>query len=133
MDPQEPGSVKQQEEEQSVEASESQDPPLKTGEDEDNKGKGEPPPTTSDDNEDQQQKVAENPPESSTEVAKPPSKPKEILVIPTVPVHAPKVLCVPFSGSDEDSPVSPVTSYEDSKTTPSMEKVKKSTIIVIKG
>ena len=124
MDPQEPDSLKQQEEEQSMETSESQDPPLLTGD------KEELPPTTSNDKEDQEQKVAENKNESSTELAEPSSKPKEILNIPTV--SAPKVLCVPFSASDEDSPVSPVTNSEDSKTTPSVETVKKSTIIVPK-
>ena len=124
MDSQDSGSLEKQEE-KCVVASESKDPPPETGGGE---GEGETP-STSDDNETQE--VTETSQDkTSTEVEKPPSKKKEILVIPTVPT--PKVLCVPFSGSDEDSPVSPVTNNEDSKTTPSVEKVKKSTIIVPK-
>ena len=120
MDPQEAGSMEKQEEEQSLEAPDSTDPPLETGGGGGGGGEGEVPPT-SDDNEDLDQSQKE----SSTEVGEPPAKQKEILVIPTV--TAPKVLCVPFSGSDEDSPVSPATTQSAS-----VETVKKSTIIVPK-
>ena len=85
-----------------------------------------------------QQKISEekkdqksNP--SHSHSSPPQKQTKDILVIPTVSV--PKVLCVPFSGSDEESPCSPTTNTEDQKqplASEAAEKAKKATIIVPK-